>query len=622
MPPLKPRRGGVRANATKATTSRGDNNNDENEDLSHQIATPLKKRPSKSNGSSSDYEAPPDTLVVARRTRHVYTEDSPEPSPSVAAAKRGRGRGRARGRGQSQSRGRGRGRGSKSTTSRSRGRANDESEDEGGEDEDKVNGDEKNGLLFDDDQQGTVSENEDDVLVATPTRKRAGRQSLLVSPTRESSRLAAAAREVDNVDTEKNSVFSSSNGRKRRAAAREPEGEDDEQPTDGRSIKRRGKPPKLSLTPASAALDSDSEEAAPGPSTPSRRTRGTRSASHALKTKAEILKNTVDVYVDIVSPSKFERSRSLIETQGSARSDTLARAKRAIQPLDLSSPEALSSSEGDGNKWRKKYEELVLLRQTKPEKEYAEFKRGAEARFNASDMVISKLRKEVAEAKRQADQLREKSKRTQSEGIDEYEAGLKSRSKSDAKGKERGEKEKELEKQVARLQESVDALTQDVLVKEETIAKLEKHRKLTETATDYNLREKLRMMQELSGLSIEDVVAEDQGVSYVCRQTGSNAEATYILTSMDDVPQEYQYSPCGSTTLLEALPEYLKEPMAFVKDASHMFFWRMCDHLHQQTSDSVDAVPEGAAADGAGRQSQPQPQPNGSSSNSNNNSGL
>ncbi|KAJ2785007.1 hypothetical protein GGI15_002073 [Coemansia interrupta] len=611
MPPLKPRRGAVRTNATKAApaaTLRGNNSsNYENEDASHQTRTPVKRRSSKSNGNSNDNDAPPDTLVFTRRVRPVYTEDSPEPSPSVPAAQRGRGRGRGRGR--SQGKGRGRGRSSKSTTSRTlrpKGQAKDLSEDEEVEDEDKASGDEKNGLLFDDDddhrQQGAVSENEDDVFVSTPTRKRTSGQSLFVSPTRASSRMAAAAaaRNVDNGDAEKSPVHPSKNGRKRRAAAREDDGTDGEQRAEARPIKKRGRPPKLSLTPAPGAQDSDSEVAVPEPSTPSRPTRGAKNANDASKFKAEMLKNKVDVYVDIVSPSKFERSRSLIHTQGSARSDVVARGKRSIQPLDLSSPEPLSSPEGDGNKWRKKYDELVLLRQTKPEKDYAEFKKGAEARFKASDMVITKLRKEVAEAKSQANKLREKVEGAQSEGNGEHEAGSKAGSKSKASK----EKEKELERQVARLQEDVDALTQDVLVKDETIAKLEEHRKQTETATDYNLREKLKIMQQLSGLSIKDVIVEDEGISYVCEQKGRNAEATYILTLMDEAPDEYQYSPCGDTTSLEVLPDYLKEPMAFVTDASHVFYWRMCDHLHQQASDPADAGSEQVPADNAGRQSQ------------------
>ncbi|KAJ1898037.1 hypothetical protein LPJ81_004420, partial [Coemansia sp. IMI 209127] len=142
-----------------------------------------------------------------------------------------------------------------------------------------------------------------------------------------------------------------------------------------------------------------------------------------------------------------------------------------------------------------------------------------------------------------------------------------------------------------------------LLVKDESIERLEQHRKMTETSTDYNLREKLKTVQEVTGFNVEDVVAEDEGVSYMCKQSGSSSTASYVLTVFDDMPNEYQYTPYGETTSMGSLPEYFKEPMSFERASASMFFWRMCDHLHHGPQEA------GAAAElkEDRRDSQPQP---------------
>ncbi|KAJ1793904.1 hypothetical protein LPJ59_004650, partial [Coemansia sp. RSA 2399] len=136
-----------------------------------------------------------------------------------------------------------------------------------------------------------------------------------------------------------------------------------------------------------------------------------------------------------------------------------------------------------------------------------------------------------------------------------------------------------------------------------SIERLEQHRKMTETSTDYNLREKLKTVQEVTGFNVEDVVAEDEGVSYMCKQLGSSSTASYVLTVFDDMPNEYQYTPYGETTSMGSLPEYFKEPMSFERASASMFFWRMCDHLHHGPQEA------GAAAElkEDRRDSQPQP---------------
>ncbi|KAJ1961151.1 hypothetical protein GGI12_003412, partial [Dipsacomyces acuminosporus] len=86
----------------------------------------------------------------------------------------------------------------------------------------------------------------------------------------------------------------------------------------------------------------------------------------------------------ILSPSKFVASRARISSR-----------KQAAPP-----PAAAPPVDGVGL-WRRKYEELFNLRQTKPEADYEEFKASAEERFSAADELIKTLRKENNEFKKQ-----------------------------------------------------------------------------------------------------------------------------------------------------------------------------------------------------------------------------
>ncbi|KAJ2477642.1 hypothetical protein EV174_004555, partial [Coemansia sp. RSA 2320] len=263
-----------------------------------------------------------------------------------------------------------------------------------------------------------------------------------------------------------------------------------------------------------------------------------------------------DIFVDIISPSKFETSRQKISA-----------AKRPAAPLPDMPP-----STGEDAKWRKKYEDLFALRQTEPEKEYEELRKSAQSRFDAADALIESLRAKLADAT------------TRSAAKNKPKNGEASTNGSAAQPPPKSAAEMELEKQLILMQQQIEALVQDGLVKDEAIEHLEQHRKQTETTTDYNLREALKLMQELSGLTIDDVVAEDDGLSYMCRQSVPNATVSYKLTVSDDYPDEYQYAPgtTTSTQVSDALPEYLQDSIAFEKSSAAMFFWRMCDHLHQR----------------------------------------
>ncbi|KAJ2452062.1 hypothetical protein EV183_003178 [Coemansia sp. RSA 2336] len=339
----------------------------------------------------------------------------------------------------------------------------------------------------------------DDAVPETPTR-RPGRQKKTTS----------AAREYPVVEIESSPAL---RGRKRKTSA-EPDAQPEAMDTSSPPAKR-GRARKTQ--PAAAA-------------TPTRK--GRSSASQSSST-----------FVDIVSPSRFEKSRT------------------RIQPARTAD---IPAHGDDGGDWRAKYEELLQLRQSQPEKEYEEFRKKAQERFDAAEDVIKSLRKEVASLKRKGTQIK----------TEDIEANV------------RKALEKDFDKQKALLRQQVETLTQDLAAKEQAVERLEKHQRLTETSTDYNLRQKLHIMQEVTGLVIDDLVAEDDGLSYVCRQAGPAASVRYVLTAFDDMPADFQYTPFGDAAALAALPEYLREPISFERSAAHMFHWRLCNHLHQATDPS------------------------------------
>ncbi|KAI7821133.1 hypothetical protein BX661DRAFT_188667 [Kickxella alabastrina] len=261
------------------------------------------------------------------------------------------------------------------------------------------------------------------------------------------------------------------------------------------------------------------------------------------------------------SPSELEKI---------AESRTNARAKGRISKYDvfveIDSPSRFERSR-DADVWRKKYDDLFGLRQTKAEKEYAEYKHSAENRFEAADALIRKLRVESSEMKAQ-----------------------------NGEAASRAVSDKKFEKEAALLRQQVDRLTQEALVKDEAIKTMDELLKRAEANSNVGLRKEMQILQELSGLCIDEAVDGDDGPSYAFRQSGPLVAAQYKLTELDNCQGSYQYMPLGDTAALDALPEYLREEMSFDKSKASMFFWRMCYHLNNwQAADSQDADGEAPA---------------------------
>ncbi|KAJ2119825.1 hypothetical protein IW147_005558 [Coemansia sp. RSA 720] len=476
-------------------------------------------------------EVPPDTAGIVKRTR---------PAAKAATAKEAAPKSR----------------GSKGPARKTQPKKHAESAESESEHDDKMSDHNSIGL-----EELSIS---DDAMPETPTRRRGGAASSL----------AAKKHSVEEVEAQ--SPAAGRRGRKRKSdssQSAQPEASTSVPPAKrGRPRKVQEEsedkapptPPTLRKQPAKTKSDETP------PQSPVRRGRPQKIPAQlspqlpvsTRRTAQQRDKPTHDVYVDIVSPSKFESNRSKIR---SARLHSTGTGRNA------------ATDETDN--WRAKYEELLAKRQSQPEEEYREFREKAQERFDSADVVINNLRKEVASLKRKATP-----KKPDAEAQANTEANM------------RKAIEKEFEKQLVLLRQQVEKLTQDMLTKDESIARLEKHRKMTETTTDYNLRRKLHVMEEVSGLTIDDLVPEDDGISYICRQAGPATSARYVLTAFEDLPNEYQYTPVGDTA---ALPTYLHEPISFERAAASMFYWRVCSHLRQPApAEDSAATPQPATANG------------------------
>ncbi|KAJ2188622.1 hypothetical protein EV181_002098 [Coemansia sp. RSA 532] len=491
-------------------------------------------------------EVPPDTAVVVRRTRPVAKATTSKATTSKAAAAKATTSKAATAKEAAP-----KSRGSKGPARKTQPKKHVESAESESEHDDKMSDHNSIGL-----EELSIS---DDAMPDTPTRRRGGAASSL-----------AAAKKHSTEDVEVQSPAAGRRGRKRKS-----ESSQSAQPEASTPVPpaKRGRPRKVQeesededppTSPTLRGRPAKTKSDETPPQSPARRGRPRKIPAEASpqspvgtrRTTQQREKPTHDVFVDIVSPSKFESNRSKIR---SARLHTTATGRNA------------TTNETDN--WQAKYEELLAKRQSQPEEEYREFREKAQERFDSADIVINNLRKEVANLKRKA-----VPKKPDAEAQASTEANM------------RKAIEKEFEKQLVLLRQQVEKLTQDMLTKDESIARLEKHRKMTETTTDYNLRRKLHVMEEVSGLTIDDLVPEDDGISYVCRQAGPATSARYVLTAFEDLPNEYQYTPVGDTA---ALPTYLHEPISFERAAASMFYWRVCSHLRQPapTEDSTATQP-------------------------------
>ncbi|KAJ1917799.1 hypothetical protein H4219_002989 [Mycoemilia scoparia] len=209
--------------------------------------------------------------------------------------------------------------------------------------------------------------------------------------------------------------------------------------------------------------------------------------------------------------------------------------------------------------WQEKFETISKLRETEVEKEYQDYKKFAEKRFAAAEEKISQQLKKIQDLQ------------------DKLKSATQQKPEKPAEPDDRQLKINEQEETIRKLHE-------DVKEANETIRRFEEHRRESMSGIDYNLRDKLRLYEQVTSFEITSVEIEDDGTSYHCKQTGPNGVLRYTLTVFDDEPDQFQYTPnlenLADQPLSRVLPDYLRNALEFKRDFSNMFFWRVCDFLH------------------------------------------
>ncbi|KAJ2880319.1 hypothetical protein IWW38_005970, partial [Coemansia aciculifera] len=332
-PPTTPRRRGrpskSDAAAKAATTAKAKSTPAADSDSDDQVKTPTARS---SAGAKKSQAAPPDTVGLTRRARPVASS-SKTVAADVPKTKKPRG-------------------GARTKPVAVVETAEDSEEDK---DNDAVED-------FADILRGASPDEYDSpnemVLIDTPSKKVTLASPLLFTRSRPQPSKAGFAQDIDNASPVPTL------GRKRKASA-------DELPSSPaiqRPPAKRGRPKKAQVPEPEVEVD-DELEAESGdqqiPVPPAR-----------IRAAPVVVSPRHDVFVDIVSPSRFEKSRARISSAKQAEANS-------------------SVAKDDDIKWRKKYEDLCALRQSQPEKEYAELKKSSQVRFDAADALIEQLRSDI-----------------------------------------------------------------------------------------------------------------------------------------------------------------------------------------------------------------------------------
>ncbi|KAL1914996.1 uncharacterized protein VTP21DRAFT_7701 [Calcarisporiella thermophila] len=249
----------------------------------------------------------------------------------------------------------------------------------------------------------------------------------------------------------------------------------------------------------------------------------------------------------------------------------------------------------------KKYESLKELRTTEAERNFEEYRKNAEKRFNAADEVIAQLRREKEQMEKELQKLqhaavpsgRMDKKRMQNAHTQTPELQDQSLSSHREEISKPSEQEKSAKEEIESLKEQIKLLKceRDAEIKNtrQLTAKLQKQSYATTiSANSSNSKAKLDLYQELTGLLVKDVKSLDEGIIFDCLQLGRDKEPLHFKliqpTSEDLVYHPFldQREP-GAPELLRILPDYLTEEIEFSKEHADRFFWRLLNFMQKPT---------------------------------------
>ncbi|PVU90907.1 hypothetical protein BB559_004394 [Furculomyces boomerangus] len=227
--------------------------------------------------------------------------------------------------------------------------------------------------------------------------------------------------------------------------------------------------------------------------------------------------------------------------------------------------------------WKDKYEKLNNLKNTNIEKLHANLNLQIKDHLLAADSAIESQKKHVSVLQNEIDKLKdqlEKHKSLEQNFMNNEQVWT--------------EKEKELE-------EKVLTLSNDLAHSKATVTTLQKQRRLSQASVDSVLREKIKVLEKLSGLKVIDVTNDDEGIYYRCEVNGKKGRFEFFLSYFDDNPTSVEYFPNFEAEpeetrgeLLGIFPEFLRDSLIFETSSSTQFFYQIIDCLNQDSKVLAD----------------------------------
>ncbi|OLY85641.1 hypothetical protein AYI68_g176 [Smittium mucronatum] len=219
--------------------------------------------------------------------------------------------------------------------------------------------------------------------------------------------------------------------------------------------------------------------------------------------------------------------------------------------------------------WKNRYEKLYNLKMTEPQKMYNKMIKQVEPFLSAADDKIEKQKQHISALSEQVERLTAAN----------FDLTNK-QTVSATQNEDQKSREKELEEEVFSLKLQLTKF-------ESTVTLLQKQRRMSSTAVDSSLREKIKMSEMLSGFKVSDVTNDSEGMYYVCNFSGKLGELDFILgiyegeEQIEYIPNIDDLSEDQINNLKKCLPPYLLEPFMFNSESSNLLFWRICDSFNK-----------------------------------------
>ncbi|PVV02364.1 hypothetical protein BB560_003181 [Smittium megazygosporum] len=219
-------------------------------------------------------------------------------------------------------------------------------------------------------------------------------------------------------------------------------------------------------------------------------------------------------------------------------------------------PDNIEKKDNKEEDWKYKFEKLVEMRNTKPERKMERLLKQMKTHLEGNPRLSTTADEKMHKQTEYVNQLKGELDRVNKL----LEEGTENKLEASIKNDQSLQKEKELEEQVL-------ILTEKFIESQSTVASLKNQRRLSSVSIDSSLREKARLCEELSGFKVLDITNDSEGSYYYCQFKGHYGTLHFFLSVFDDDDTNYEYMPnfddlSGEeiAKISEFLPPYMKNP--------------------------------------------------------------